>query len=307
MYLLFRYFRHVLSPRRLASLAAVLSILVLCAYANAADLDTFCSKPPQQDTPQKIRDFYGKHCEDYLKSQVDFQIASFRVDPKNLTPLVAFVAVIGTLVGVCLTSLFANLRWRNETKFQIQNDRFTEGREFIDDLSELIGKRYFLLYRYLNSIIESEPDDTIDEKEKEYFKVVKTWNYCSRKNMNKIRLLIDDKCALRFLNFDDDYQPDDPYSLHYKFVIAHNAVWEVRKAKTSAQPVAEDVLKEKVTDAKHKVELLNWACSTFLESITTRFVKRAVHLQLLKVPTTEGPAREAFRRRFKQHDTEQVR
>ncbi|PRX31662.1 hypothetical protein B0G75_105452 [Paraburkholderia sp. BL18I3N2] len=301
MHLLRRDFNQLLNPRRFAYLAAVLSISVLSAYASAADLDTFCSKPQQQDAPQEIRDFYNKRCVDYLKSQVEFKIAGFSIDPKNFPPIAALMGVIGTLVGVYLTSFFANQKWRRETKFQIQSDRFKEGSEFIDDLSDLIGKRYFLLSRYFDAVEASQTQVAIDEKEKEYFKVVKTWNFSSRKNMNKLRLLIDVECAITFLDFDDDFRGQNPLSLHYKFVIAHRAVQDFRNAKASAQPVA--VIDTKLKYATKKVERVNWACSTFLESITTKFMKRAVNLQLLKVPETAGPAAEAFERRFTQHDT----
>ena len=87
----------------------------------------------------------------------------------------------------------------------------------------------------------------------------------------------------RFLDYEDDVAGLFPTSLHYKFVVAHRTVSD---AKTSEQ---------RATAATSQITSVNWACSVFLERLTTEFVNRAVKLELLEVPSGPGSAEAAAR------------
>jgi len=87
-------------------------------------------------------------------------------------------------------------------------------------------------------------------------------------------LLVDDVQANAFLDYKDDLNQDSPQSLHYLFVKAHRYVQKVKAQTGSA------------TEAQVAVDDLNWACSTFLENLTTSFLDKATSLQLLKSPAS---------------------
>lgn len=116
------------------------------------------------------------------------------------------------------------------------------------------------------------------ELEQSYFLIVARWNTALRTNRNKIRLLIGESYASRFLDYADDTRPQQPLSLHYQFVQAHNEVLKAKRNKGNLETAQENVTK------------LNWTCSKFLEDLTTAFLKRATDLELLDLPTNDVKA-----------------
>jgi hypothetical protein len=149
--------------------------------------------------------------------------------------------------------------------------RYEEGSQFLDELAKLIGNRYFQAQRYLWAI-EDTQDDRLRAVETEYFDTVAQWNSTFWVNRNKIRLLIGEAHAKQFLDYQDDRRTDNPRSIQYRFVKAHKYVLGVKKGEVDTGR------------AQAEVTRLNWACSEFLESLTTDFLKRAASLQLLEVP-----------------------
>ena len=188
--------------------------------------------------------------------------------------------VLTTLCGGILGYWLKQRSWRIETEHALHRARYDEGVKFLDALSDQVGRRFFLLQRYLWAIEEDDGDKMLD-REKEYFTSVVEWNSTFWKNRNKIRLLVDEDQANLFLDYRDDDSGNHPTSLHYKFVAAHRVVL---KAKTS---------RDLRQAAKKQVEELNWKSSVFLERLTTEFVQRATNLQLLQVPRGAGAAEQA--------------
>ncbi|MFC1725265.1 hypothetical protein ACFL4T_06535 [candidate division KSB1 bacterium] len=170
--------------------------------------------------------------------------------------------------------------WAEETKFSLYQARYKEGTSFLDEISELIGQRFFLLQR-LWWAIEDQDATRISQCEATYFIAVENWNSCFWKNRNKIRLLVGEDQANNFLDYSDDYVEDKPKSLHYKFVIAHRKVMTAKNA-----PNLFD-------DARQQIMELNWKCSVFLERLTSTYIERATTLRLLDIPTGPGAAEQA--------------
>jgi hypothetical protein len=192
------------------------------------------------------------------------------------------------IVGFLLTTVFGGFlgyllkqrSWQIEVEHSLHKSRYDEGVKFLDGLSDQIGSRFYLLQRLVWAI-EDKDKRSILEREKEYFASVAEWNSSFWRNRNKIRLLANEEQADAFLNYRDDSAGDEPTSLHYKFVAAHRAVM---KAKTAY---------ELLPIAKKQLEELNWKSSVFLERLTTEFLRRALKLQLLEVPTGPGAAEQA--------------
>ena len=120
--------------------------------------------------------------------------------------------------------------------------------------------------------MEGSEQPSLKKKEIDYFKVVAEWNASLRTNRNKIRLLVGEMQANNFLDYQDDFRQNEPQSLHYRFVKAHRSAMRVKKKEMAA------------ASAQVEVDKLNWACSDFLEGLTTDFLKRAASLQLLEMP-----------------------
>lgn len=201
---------------------------------------------------------------------------------KILLLLLGFV--LSSLLGGLWAFILKRRSWAEETRHALYQARFSEGSKFLDDLSELIGCRFFLLQR-LWWAIEEQDDEKVTACEKAYFPVVEQWNAQFWKNRNKIRLLVGERQASSFLDYDDDHAGDEPQSLHYKFVIAHRKVMAAKRDRAEVSAAA-----------KHVTEL-NWKCSVFLEQLTAVFVSRAASLQLLEPPTGPGAAEQAAKHR----------
>jgi hypothetical protein len=224
--------------------------------------------------------------------------------------------LLTTIAGGLLGFYLSRTKWKTETGHAIYRAFFDEGIKFLDELSELVGRRFFLLDRLLWVVAAGEPiqakvteeqilkqvstpeDSTpedssaelarhlkkIGEAEQEYYEATRDWNARYWKHRNKIRLLVSEDQAKRFL----DYQPydhplfneEDPKSLHYWFLHSD------RKVMRCTTFSSRDVL----VDASTALVRLNWECSLFLEQLTTEFLARAADLKLLRVPKTPGGA-----------------
>jgi hypothetical protein len=176
-----------------------------------------------------------------------------------------------TVLGGVLTTRFQQMTWERQARLALFEKRYDEGVKFLDELSNLIGKRYFLLQRYLWAIRDRE-NYNLDKASEDYFASVVEWNTQLRTMRNKARLLIGEAPALRLLDYGDDSRPDHPSSLHYIFAKAHAIVG---RAKTDPTVISA---------ALHEVEQLNFICSELLEDFTAEFVRRAERFQLLEIP-----------------------
>jgi hypothetical protein len=209
------------------------------------------------------------------------KLLSLATEQKALLLVVGFL--LTTLLGGTIGFVFNIRLWKTQTEHVIYRASFDEGVKFLDESSGLIGRRLFLLQRFLWAI-QDGVSDKIKEAELEYFMVVKEWNYNSWRSRNKIRLLISEEYANEFLDYRDDNAGDDPHSMHYLFVVAH------RRVMASVADPSES------HQARLATEHLNWACSKLLERLTTEFLKKAAALQLLQVPFAPGGAELAAQR-----------
>jgi hypothetical protein len=189
--------------------------------------------------------------------------------------LVAFV--LTTILGSILSAYIAWNTWRRQTRLAFFRQRYDEGIKLLDELGKLIGKRFFLLQRYLSAIENMSPEE-IDNYKKASLESVQDWNTKRILFRAKIRLLVGEELALEFLDYSDDARVDLPRSLHYIFVRTHKRVFEVNH--TSPQ--------YEIESAWAVINKLNWSCSNFIEKITNEFLSRAKSLELIDVPTVKG-------------------
>ena len=196
----------------------------------------------------------------------------FEFEKRQSTRGLVLGFILTTVGGAYITWLLSTRSWSRQTKIDLYRKRYDEGTAFLDDFSNAVGRRFFMMQRFLWAL--GGPDsERIKRVEGEYFETVTAWNASYWVYRNKIRLLIDDAYANTFLDYQDDSRLEHPQSLHYLFVKAHR---EVQRA--SRGEIAKD-------DAQLAVDNLNWACSSFLENLTTSFLNRATSLQLLRAPS----------------------
>jgi hypothetical protein len=197
-----------------------------------------------------------------------------------------FLLIIGfaltTIVGTYLTHLTQRNAWRRDTRVQLLRQRYDEGCKFLDELAELIGRRFFAAQRLLWAI-ENTKDYDLPKTAAEYYAIVSEWNTRLWENRNKIRLLVSEEQANAFLDYEDDNRGDAPRSLHYKFVILGRILKQARAGQT---------LPERAQPSVYRV---NHACSNFLESLTTAFLRRATALELLEVTAAQEPTPRGMR------------
>jgi hypothetical protein len=199
----------------------------------------------------------------------------FEFEKKQSTRAIVFGFILTTIGGAYVTWLLSTRSWPRQTRIDLFRKRYDEGTVFLDDFSRAVGRRFFLMQRLLWAMGGPDPE-RIQRLEREYFEAVTAWNASYWVYRNKIRLLVDDAYANAFLDYQDDFRGEHPQSLHYLFVKAHR---EVQKANTG------ELSKD---DAQSAVDNLNWACSSFLENLTTSFLNRATSLQLLRVPSQQS-------------------
>src|SRR5262249_43336117 len=136
--------------------------------------------------------------------------------------------------------------------------------------------RYFSTQRYVWALANPTQYD-VSTVERDYYAVILEWNAKVWTNRNKIRLLVSEARANQFLDYQDDKRGDGPRSLHYRFA-ALNAT--INKAKRGELDIAK---------AQDRLAGVNHACSNFLESVTTDFLRRSAALELLDVSAAQEP------------------
>ena len=246
------------------------------------------------------------------------------MEEKLVLALMGFL--LTTIIGGLFGSFLTRRKWRTETEHVIYRAFFDEGIKFLDEISELIGRRFFLLNRRLWVVYEgtsiqknatrekllkkiaetsgteanATDDNTIEdsgaelarhlqkigEVEKEYHEVLRDWSQRYFKYRNKIRLLVSEDQANRFLDYQKNlynapqFRVGNPKSLHYYFLHSQEKV--ERCTTFSSQ--------DQFAEAAGALEELRWECELFLEQLTTEFSERAENLKLLRVPKTSGGA-----------------
>ena len=83
--------------------------------------------------------------------------------------------LLAGVLGALITSVLRRRTRAEETKISLHEARYTEETKFLDELSELIGRRFFLLQRMLWAIEDGDPK-AIDKAEKLSYVQLENWN-----------------------------------------------------------------------------------------------------------------------------------
>lgn len=175
--------------------------------------------------------------------------------------------ILTSILGKLIANWIQNKNWRVQTKTNLFKSRYEEGKEFLDELSLHMGKRYFLLQRLFWAIRDSN-DEEIDPRRKEYFDSVVDWNSKIWYYRNKIRLLVGNQEADLFLDFLENGV--NPKTIHHKFVYTH-------------QKVIDSIDDKEYGKAQSAIYELNYGITSYLESLTSKFQVKSNNLELLNI------------------------
>lgn len=187
----------------------------------------------------------------------------------NLQSLVG-AFVVTTIGGGLVGAWFQRVAWARQARMELFKQAYVDGNQLFADVANLIDRRYFRLQRWFMSVRDNGEDDRVRLRESSYFEAVAEWNESLRLTHNRVRMHLGERQALRFLDYADDFRPDDPRSLHYRFVRCTRLV-------TSARSDAEFV-----PTAQMELDHLNWALTAFANDATDQLVQRAASLRLLR-------------------------
>ena len=171
-----------------------------------------------------------------------------------------------TVVGGILTAWLQERHWKRRAQLSLIEKRYDEGVKLLDELSNLIGHRLYLL-RVLSGPEIDRKSSYFKKVNDEYGATTTEWNTKLRAMRNKTRLLLGDQRALRLVD-DREYTRSEPKSFHYIF--ARNAL-----------------LIQETSDAskiESAYERLIAVSSELMEDFTNELLRRAAKLELMEVP-----------------------
>jgi hypothetical protein len=199
-----------------------------------------------------------------LRGKTDYNVLVANV---LLALAVPVIGVCGVIIGSHLTTRRENDRIRRDLSLE----RYREGQQLFDDLIKLAGERFTAMQRWLWAM-ENPGRYDLDAVRRNYIDLVQSWNTLTWSYRARLRLMLGDAIALRYLDYDDDERGEKPESLHYKFVMAHRLLLNCErgtKSPAQVQPV---------------IHRLNHAWSNFADDVASELLRRAVNLRLLDMP-----------------------
>jgi hypothetical protein len=166
--------------------------------------------------------------------------------------------------------------WKRSAKFELLRRKLDEGQRSIEEISDLINKRFFRLQRVFENVIVKQRE-IADENWVAYMKAVEEWNTKLIINQNKLRRLVSDKIAQEFNNYEtDDPNLKEPSSIHGKFFIAHILVRDLLRCLGRDNCT---VTQEMIDDANRVVRDLDRHTDEFVDRVSNLFLQRGLELE----------------------------
>jgi hypothetical protein len=202
------------------------------------------------------------------------------VNASTQSLLVGFL--LTTVCGGLIGAWFQRVAWGRQARLELFKQAYVDGNELFAHVTNLVDRRYFRLYRWFMSIRDHDDAERIRLREASYFEAVSEWNETLRVTHNRVRMHFGERQALAFLDYADDFRPEDPTSLHYRFVRSTRLV--------AAAKSDDDLLMETQQELDH----LNWALTAFANDATDQLVHRAISLRLLRPEIVDNEDREGL-------------
>ena len=182
--------------------------------------------------------------------------------------------ILTSVAGTYLNNLYQQATWEREKRFEILTRNLDEGTKFIEKLSDLMNRRFFGLQRVIWAA-ESKDKNKLLKIWDDYYGSVIEWNQQLNANHSRIERLSDVQLANYFMLAGDEFNGDNPLSIHGKFRIAHQRVLLVRKCVLSNC----DNIDEKISFAHSALTNLDINIDKFIFLFTDVFVRQAEKLE----------------------------
>jgi hypothetical protein len=190
------------------------------------------------------------------------------------------VAPLLGLTGVYVGYVLNSRREDRALRRELALERHRDGRTLFDEVVHNAGRRFVAQQRWLDSIAYPDAYAGLPVRS-DYFELVREWNAANWSRRARLKLMLGDEVALRFLDYADDTRRH-PKSLHYRFVSAHRAVMRSEAGGAS------------IEQAQEELDQLNHAWSDFADDIAQEL--SVVGSEMLGTPSSDrrrarpGPA-----------------
>ncbi|MBA3286743.1 MAG: hypothetical protein H0U21_01785 [Acidimicrobiia bacterium] len=124
-----------------------------------------------------------------------------------------FAPVLG-FVGVFVGYLLNSRREDRVLRRELALEQYRAGQGLFEEIISSAGTRFTAMQRWLWSVADPEPYRAVPARA-DYFKLLQGWNAACWSRRARLRLMLGDDTALRFLDYRDDNR-QAPLSLHYQ-------------------------------------------------------------------------------------------
>lgn len=162
---------------------------------------------------------------------------------------------IATVAAVWLTNYYQTQAWIREKQFEVFRQGYTEALKLVDEVSELMSRRFFGLNRVV-WVAKGTGTGELDAVWEEYYQSVVEWNAKLLAYTGRLARSVGPEAATMFAHRQDATQgvgEDGPKSIHGYFLVSHERVRKLvdcvrqrcpGQARDAALQEAEQALKE---------------------------------------------------------------
>ena len=136
--------------------------------------------------------------------------------------LLAIATIFATLAGVWLTNYYQDRAWLREKQFEAFQQGYAEALRLVDELSELMSRRFFGLNRALWAA-KGTGTGELEQVWSAYYETVVEWNTRIMSYRSRLARSVDSEVAQALGSWDDPYAAD-PRTIHGRFYQAHEQV-----------------------------------------------------------------------------------
>ncbi len=171
-----------------------------------------------------------------------------------------------------------DFEWEREKRFEILRRKLDEGQRSLEEISDLINKRYMRLHVVFEAIIRK--DTNIAKKKWQlYMKTVEEWNVKLIINQNKLKRLVSSAISTEFQNYETDNIDVPPVSIHGKFFHTHI---KISKLLECMKDINCSTDKNTIREANKMLVELDFHTDAFVDKVADTFLERATDLENFK-------------------------
>lgn len=198
--------------------------------------------------------------------------------------------LLSTLLGAYLTTEFQeeswerqkhfeqarqDFEWEREKKFEILRRKLDEGQRSLEDISDLINKRFTRMHKVFEAVIKEDTQLATSRWDK-YMETVEEWNVKLIINQNKLKRLVSSEMSVEFQNYETDNINIKPVSIHGKFFHTHRSLSKLLQCLSKANC---SNTKDQILETNQMFRDLDFHTDSFVDRVSDTFLERATDLE----------------------------